>query len=158
MQPRIVTAGKKNLIGKKIKMSLVNNQTFKLWQSFMPERKLISNTLNGDLISMQVYNETVVPENPNQEFFKWAAIEVTAFDNVPEEMETFDFKGGLYAIFDYRGMSTDTKIFEYIFRTWLTASNYALDHRPHLSIMGAKYRNNDPSSEEEIWIPVKIIS
>jgi len=26
---------------------------------------------------------------------------------------------------------------------------------PRIEILGEKYRNNDPDSEEEIWIPVK---
>lgn len=46
-------------------------------------------------------------------------------------------------------------IFQYIFGTWLPASGYYLDNRPHFEILGHKYKNNDPDSEEEIWIPVK---
>ena len=58
-------------------------------------------------------------------------------------------------IFDYKGSSTDTSIFQYIFRTWLPSSSYQLDDRPHFEVLGAKYKNNDPESEEEIWIPIK---
>jgi len=35
------------------------------------------------------------------------------------------------------------------------SSDYELDNRPQFEILGQKYKNNDPSSEEEIWIPVK---
>jgi AraC family transcriptional regulator len=55
----------------------------------------------------------------------------------------------------HRGASTDTSTFEYIFRVWLPASEYLLDDRPHFEILGAKYKDNDPESEEEIWIPVQ---
>ncbi|MDP5096829.1 MAG: GyrI-like domain-containing protein [Flavobacterium sp.] len=34
-------------------------------------------------------------------------------------------------------------------------SEYQLDNRPHFEILGAKYKNNAPDSEEEIWIPIK---
>ena len=71
-------------------------------------------------------------------------------------METYTLTGGLYAVFDYKGLSTDTKIFEYIFGTWLPRStNYLLGDRPHFEILGDKYKNNDLNSEEQIWIPIK---
>jgi hypothetical protein len=31
-----------------------------------------------------------------------------------------------------------------------------LDDRPHFEVLGSKYRNNDPESEEETWIPTKL--
>jgi predicted transcriptional regulator YdeE len=44
--------------------------------------------------------------------------------NVPNDMETFTLTGGLYAVFDYKGLSTDNSIFQYIFETWLPSSEY----------------------------------
>ncbi|MGK2861531.1 MAG: GyrI-like domain-containing protein [Chitinophagaceae bacterium] len=46
-------------------------------------------------------------------------------------------------------------MFSYIFNTWLPPSGYDLDNRPHFEILGEKYKNDDPLSEEEIWIPIK---
>jgi len=34
-------------------------------------------------------------------------------------------------------------------------SEFMLDDRPHFALMGDRYKNDDPESEEEIWIPVK---
>jgi AraC family transcriptional regulator len=62
---------------------------------------------------------------------------------------------GLYAVFDYKGSSNDQSIFLYIFGSWLPNSGYNLDDRPHFEVLGNKYKNNDPTSEEEIWIPIK---
>jgi AraC family transcriptional regulator len=31
---------------------------------------------------------------------------------------------------------------------------FEVDDRPHFEILGIRYRNNDPNSEEEIWIPI----
>lgn len=105
---------------------------------------------------MQVYNEPLKIGDLKQEFEKWAAIEVSSFDNVPEGMDTYTLKGGLYAVFDYKGLSTDNSIFVFIFGTWLPNSDYLLDNRPHFEILGDKYKNGDPNSEKEIWIPIKL--
>ena len=48
------------------------------------------------------------------------------------------------------------RIFQYIFGTWLPTSIYTIDNLPHFEILGKKYKNNDPTSEEEIWIPIKL--
>jgi hypothetical protein len=90
------------------------------------------------------------------EFEKWACVEVTDFDHVPSDMETFNLAEGLYAVFDYKGLSSDPSIFQYIFGTWLPSSEYILDNRPHFEILGDKYKNNDLNSEEEIWVPIKL--
>ena len=155
MQPRIEVLKEKMLVGKKIKMSLADNKTFELWRSFMPERMKIQNKLSSDLISMRVYNEPVNLRNINQQFEKWAAVEVADFNDVPAAMKIFTLPAGLYAAFDYKGLNTDNSIFIYIFKEWLPASSYLLDERPHFEVLGEKYKNNDPSSEEEIWIPIK---
>lgn len=155
MQPRIELLKEKKLIGKKLVMSLAENKTFDLWRSFMPERMKIQNKVSNDLISMQVYQEPMQLGDMSQQFEKWAAVEVGDFDTVPEGMEKFNLPGGLYAVFDYQGLNTDSSIFIYIFKEWLPQSAFMLDGRPHFEVLGEKYKNNDPQSEEEIWIPVK---
>ena len=157
MTPRIETISEKKLVGRRLKMSFANNRTGELWRGFMPRRREIKNNLTADLVSMQVYNQPLDFSNfnPHQEFEKWAAVEVSDFDGVPDNMETYVLAGGLYAVFMYKGLSTDNSIFQYIFTTWLPDSGYLLDDRPHFEILGAKYKNNDPDSEEEIWIPVR---
>ena len=155
MEPRIETLPEKKLIGKRMTMSLANNKTGELWRSFMPRRREIQNGLTSELFSMQVYNRPLDLGNMNQEFEKWAAVEVADFDAIPDGMETFVLTSGLYAVFHYKGSSTDTEIFRYIFGTWLPGSNYVLDNRPHFEILGDKYKNADPNSEEDIWIPIK---
>ncbi|TQE66329.1 GyrI-like domain-containing protein [Leptospira noguchii] len=42
----------------------------------------------------------------------------------------------------------------HIFQEWLPNSGYKLEHRPHFELLGSKYKNNDPTSEEEVWIPI----
>lgn len=158
MQPQIKILAERKLVGKRLTMTFANNHTFKLWKSFMPGKNEIRNILTTDLFSLQVYPDSFdfTFSNLNAAFEKWAAVEVANFDTVPDEMETFILPGGLYAVFDYKGLSTDTKIFQDIFGTWLPGSaTYCLDTRPHFEILGDNYKNNDPNSEEEIWIPIK---
>ncbi len=156
MTPKIETTNEKKLIGKRLIMSLVNNRTGELWKSFMPRRKEITNNLTNDLISMAIYKPTPFAEfKPANEFEKWATVEVAHFENIPTDMETFTLAGGLYAVFYYKGSSADHSIFQYIFGTWLPNSNYDLDERPHFEVLSDKYKNNDPTWEEEIWIPIK---
>lgn len=153
--PKINNLTQKKLVGKKQKMSLANNKTMELWKSFMPRRKEITNNSNGNMISMQVYNEPLKIGDSKQEFEKWAVVEVSDFEKVPDKMETFVLESGLYAVFYYKGLSTDNRIFIHIFGNWLPNSDYLIDNRPHFEILGEKYKNGDPNSEEEIWIPIK---
>ena len=156
MQPRIEILKEKKLIGNKLKMSLSNNKTGELWGGFLPKIKEIKNNLTTDKISMQVYDSSYHENfNPNSEFEKWATIEVNDFNDIPRDMEIFTLSGGLYAVFNYKGSSNDNSIFQYIFMTWLPNSEYKLDDRPHFEVLGEKYKNNDPNSEEEIWIPIR---
>jgi AraC family transcriptional regulator len=155
--PRIKTISKKKFIGKSVIMSLADNKTFELFSSFMPRRKEIDNVLKSDVFDLIVYPINYFSVfNPSTSFTKWALIEVSSFENIPNEMETFVLSSGQYAVFDYKGLSTDKSIFEYIFRTWLPNSNYLIDNRPHFEVLGEKYKNNDPNSEEEIWVPIRL--
>jgi AraC family transcriptional regulator len=156
MTPRIEIVNEKKLIGKRLRMSFAEYKVGELWKSFMSRRKEITNNLTNDLVSMAIYNPTHYTDfNLTNEFEKWATVEVADFDNVPTEMETFVLPSGLYAVFDYKGLNTDNSIFQYIFGIWLPNSDYILDNRPHFEVLGDKYKNNDPTSEEEIWIPIK---
>ncbi|HYI77976.1 MAG TPA: GyrI-like domain-containing protein [Chryseolinea sp.] len=157
MTPRIEKLNEKKLIGKRLTMSLADNKTGDLWKSFIPRSRDISNKLSTDMISLQVYKRTHFADfKSTNQFEKWATVEVANFDDVPDDMEKFTLTDGLYAVFDYKGLSTDNSIFQYIFGTWLPASDYDLDDRPHFEVLGEKYKNNDPTSEEEIWIPIKL--
>jgi len=158
LESRIETLTEKKLIGKKMIMSFSQNTTAELWGSFMPRRKEIQNNIGTDLYSIQIYEPLFFEKfDLNKKFEKWATIEVTSFEVVPDGMQTFTLPGGLYAVFLYRGDAGDASpTFQYIFGTWLAEHGYFLDTRPHFEILGEKYLKNDPDSEEEIWIPIKM--
>jgi AraC family transcriptional regulator len=158
MTPRIETLVEKKLIGQRITLSLSNNKTAELWKSLMSRRKEIKNNIDMDLYSIQKYDASYFNIfNPNTEFEKWAAVSVTDFIEIPVAMEPIILDGGLYAVFVHKGdMTTASKTFEYIFETWLPNSDYLVDNRLHFELLGEKYKNNDPDSEEEIWIPIQL--
>lgn len=158
MAPRIETLPEKKLLGKRLRMSLANNRTGELWRSLMPRRNEILHPVTSDLYSLQVYEKPFAYTDftPATEFEKWALVEVTDFEFIPEEMEPFTLPGGLYAVFHYKGTPSEfAGTFHFIFGTWLPQSDYVLDHRPHFELLGEKYKNNNPDSEEEIWIPIR---
>ena len=154
----IKTLPEKKLIGKRISMSMTDNKTVELWKSFMPFRFRIKNKAGNDLFSIQVFDPSFSFSNfdVHAKFEKWASLEVSHYEEVPEGMEKFILAGGLYAVFLHTGtIAGAEKTFRYVFETWLPGSGYELDNRPHFELLGEKYKNNDPSSEEEVWIPVK---
>src|SRR5688500_7219986 len=156
MTPRIEVLGELKLVGLRMTMSISASKTRELWQNFIRRRKDIPNTVGSTLYSIQLYDERYFKTfNPHSSFEKLAAIEVTNFDAVPAEMEAFTLPSGLYAVFFHKGAgATAPTTFNYIFSTWLPDSEYILDNRPHFEVLGVKYKNDDPESEEEIWIPI----
>lgn len=158
MNPIIKTIPEKEFIGMRTTISLSDNHSQDLWKSFMPRRKEIRNNLTAELYSIQVYDKTLELKkfNPETLFETWAAIEVADLNVIPDGMESYLLEGGLYAVFVYKGTpDAFSEMLRYIFGNWLPGSNYALDDRAHFEIMGEKYKNNDPDSEEEVWIPIK---
>lgn len=147
----------KKFIGKNLTMNFIQNQTPQLWQSFMPIKNSIKNAVGIELYSIEEYPSNFFKNfNPNTDFKKWAAIEVSNFDSISENLETLIVPEGKYAVFLYKGKPENAQpFFQNIFTKWLPEQNLKVDNRPHLAIMGEKYKNNSEESEEEIWIPIK---
>lgn len=157
MEAHIKILTEKKLIGKHISMSFMENKTFQLWSNFMPRRKEIKNTLDNTLYSLEVFSKNHFDNfDPNENFEKWAAVEVKNFTSVPEEMETLVIPTGIYAVFLHKGSQTEAHItYHGIFTEWLPKSDYTVDDRPHFAVMDERYKKDDPESEEEIWIPIR---
>ncbi len=159
MQPEIRKIEETKLIGKYLRMSFANDRTFELWRSFMPHKKEIRNVVSTDMYSVQVFDSIPDYSNfiPAIEFNKWAALAVDNHERIPDGMHSHNLSGGLYAVFLYKGLPADaTPTFIYIYTQWLPSSDYELDNREHFQVMGPKYSNTDPSSEEELWIPIRL--
>ncbi|WP_338039340.1 GyrI-like domain-containing protein [Maribacter litopenaei] len=155
--PRIEEIKEKKLIGVSCHMSISNNKTGKLWKGFRQRVSEISHMVSSDSISLQYYPEDYFTYfDPRRNFVKWAAVEVSKETDIPKGMQCLKVPAGRYAVFEYKGPSNDSGIFQYIYNEWLPQSLYRLGHRPHFEVLGEKYKNNDPNSEEEIWIPIDL--
>ena len=156
MEPRFEFLSEKKLVGVHLRMSLVDNKTRELWASFMPRREEVMSRRGSDFFNLQVYeSDHYLKFNPARAYDAWALVEVNAHDLIPEGMEKFIIPEGEYAVFIHKGANTAANTFQYIFSQWLPISDYLLDNRPHFEVLGVKYKNNDPNSEEEVWIPIK---
>ncbi len=158
-KPTILEINEKKLVGSKIMNSLANDKTGALWQSFMPKRKQIKNRQSNEYFSIQIFDGGLVPENFSEDtiFEKWAAVEVSEYEDIPEGMKTLDLPSGKYAVFIHHGLSSEfDRTLKHIYEDWLPESGYQIDARPHFEIMGDKYYGpTDANSEEEVWIPIK---
>ena len=157
-QIRIESIDDKMLVGFRETMSLIQNSTADLWRRFMTRRNELKKTINADLLSLQIYTKDYFDNfDPTRNFEKWATAEVESFDSIPEGMDTLALNGGLYAVFPHKGPASDAKkTMQFTLGTWLPDSKYYLDDRPHFEVLGLKYCNNHPDSEEEFWIPIKL--
>jgi Uncharacterized protein conserved in bacteria len=158
MFSRTEILSEKKLAGYSMHMSFAENKTTELWKRFMPKVKQLNRLTNTNLYSLEVYTDTAFFSNfdPNRIFKKWAAIEANNIEDIPNDFQTLILPTGMYAIFIHKGPAAEGyKTYDYIFKTWLPQSNYLLDDRPHFALMGEKYKNNAPDSEEEIWIPIQ---
>lgn len=154
--PQIISSPAKQLVGISKSLSLANYNVQELWQRFIPISRTIPNKLSDDFISVAVYPQDYFDRfSPQREFVRYAAVEVTAAANILPDLEILIIPVGLYAVFNYKGKSTDNSIYRYIYETWLPTSGYVLDNRPHFEVLGKGYRNNSDDSEEQIWIPVR---
>jgi len=156
MEPKIQIFPETKFIGMNCRFSYSDYRIGELWGKFMPRRNEIQNTVGTDMYNIQI-NPDDFDFNPQTEFIKWAVLPVTDFNSIPDGMQSLIIEEGLYAVFNHVGDAIKAReTFSYIFGVWLPNSEYKFDNRAHFEILGEKYKNNSPDSEEEIWIPVKL--
>jgi AraC family transcriptional regulator len=153
---KIETLEEKKLVGMHQKMSSLDDKTIDLFRGFMPRRKEIIYVINKDVLDLKVYPENYFLKfNPSTYFIKWALVEVSNLEHIPQAMEFFVLPAGKYAVFIQKRLHTDHSIFKYIYTEWIPNSDYMLDGRPHFDVLGEKTQPQDPNSEQHIWIPIK---
>jgi AraC family transcriptional regulator len=154
---KIVNIQSKLFIGKRLNMSLVKDNTFELWHSFMPNLKKIEGRIGIELYSIITYPAKYFGSfSPEFEFEKWAAVEVDRNQPRIEGFEYLEFPAGKYARFIHVGSMDKFKnsMFE-IYSKTIPNSGYDFDKRPHIAIMGERYNPQSEFSEEEILVPIR---
>ena len=156
--PEIRQIEPRKLVGMRETMSLTVDKTFELFRSFGPRTKEIQDRVSSNTYCARIYRGGIDMESftPNTVFEKWAAVEVSNFENVPAGLEPLIIPAGAYAVFVHKGpASTFFQTSEPLFRKWLETSDFELDERPHFEILGVGYRPDNQDAEEEIWFPVR---
>ena len=139
-------------------VSMQRHETHKirtLWQQFSPRRHEITNSANNTLIAMQTFT---LKENgePEDNFNMWACVEVSELLDIPKGMKGFTIPEGEYLKVLHKGMDA-SETYQKVMSKWLPKSGYIMDDRPHFQVMGEKYKNGSPDSEEDFYIPIKSI-
>jgi len=166
MENRIEILEPTTLVGKSLEMSLADDRTLELWQSFGPFVKRIENRKDQNLISMQNFHRPFDPNkfDPEAVFTKWAAAAIHPMDPPQNSrmqlgngaLKLYQMPGGLYAVFKHVGRASEFgRSMAFIYGKWFANQPYVLDNREHFEVLPPGYRPDDPEAEEEIWIPVK---
>ncbi len=139
-------------------MSQDDNKTALLWRSFKTQIRDLS-PKDSLLYSLQKYPADYFQMYKSESrFTKWAAIEQSDLQVIPQSLEELILSSGLYAVFIFIGNGENAGVFfRNIFTGWLPGSGYQLDDRLHFELLGEKYSQGDPQSQEEVWIPIKQI-
>ena len=151
--PTIIQFDGTLLCGASAHMTLRTFTPWTLWPKVMPQLSRVSNRKNKDLISLRSFEGIPVfgpIADPN--FTYWGGAEVTGPN---EGLEHLEIPPGTYAVFHFKGLSSDSTIWRYIYGEWLPNSSWELDDKPHFERLGPAYKNNHPDSEEEIYIPLR---
>ena len=153
IEPVILNFDGAVLCGASEAMSLQTFTPWTLWPRVMPRLAQIRNRTSQDLISLRNFNGIpVFGPQANPDFTYWGGVEVLEANKGFEHLE---IPAGTYAVFHYKGLSSDSTIWRYIYSQWLPNSKWELDERPHFERLGSKYKNDDPTSEEDIYIPIR---
>ena len=156
IHPSIEILAPKTLVGMALEMSLVNNQTQKLFRTFMPRRNEIAFPVTSQIYDLREYPSGYFSVfNPATSFTKWALKEVSSADSLPVGMQVFQLVGGKHAVFTRQGSPANPQFFQYVFSQWLPQSGFQLDDRPHFDILEENARLNPAQAKEEYWIPIK---
>ena len=156
MNPKLITIPEKKVVGMRSTMHHSEYENIvALWRRFMPQKQKLKTTISEELIAMQIFS-LQKDGQPKEEFQIWACTEVSNFNEIPDRMESFTLPKGEYAVFLQKGLDA-SGLYEQIMTEWLPTSGYEIDDRPHFQVMGEKYNNGSPDSEEDFYVPIRSI-
>lgn len=159
MQYRIEQKDKFFVIGVCAEASFATNGevTPRLAKQFMPRLNELQSRTDSFRLSLQKYNNFNFEKfSPTTPFEKWIGVEVANIESVPAGMNAIEINTGNYLVIDFKGNIPEfITQWQYIHSTWLPASEFELDDRPHFERLSTSYNPMEEVNEEEIWIPVK---
>jgi AraC family transcriptional regulator len=155
MEPSIVRKAAFTVVGMEEHGRNENNELPALWQSFIPRMCEIRGRVNphesfGLCIGDMDYKQTGV-------FRYVAGQQVTDAAAVPDGMLAVTVPEATYAVFTHRGtLETLGQTYDYIYGTWLPTSGREVADTPDFELYDDRFDATSPSSEMDIYIPLKV--
>lgn len=155
MEPSIVTKAAFTVVGTEYHGRNENNEVAALWQSFMPHMHEIHDQVNmhesfGLCVGDVDYKQTGV--------FRYVAGQQVKEDAaIPDGMLAVTVPEATYAVFTHHGtLETLGQTYDYIYGTWLPTSGRELADTPDFELYDDRFDVASPSSEMDIYIPLKV--
>jgi AraC family transcriptional regulator len=150
MEPRIVSVPAFTVVGMKYRGKNEQNEIPQLWSQFGPRMGEIKHKVDRDIAYGVMGN---YDENTG-EFDYVAAIEVERADGIPTGMASWVVPEQTYAVFVCT-LPTIRETFQHVYETWLPQSGYQRGSDVEFEFYDADFDPQDPSSEMQIYIPIK---
>lgn len=123
-----------------------------LWDKFIPRIGEINNFVS----STRTLGLCEIIENSDDNFTYVCCKEVKNFDFIPEGMIAKVVPSSRYAVFTHQGNVENLgETYDYIYGSWLPKSGYEINGVKHDFELYDERFDNSPSSEMEIYIPIK---
>ncbi|MDD3287855.1 MAG: AraC family transcriptional regulator [Alphaproteobacteria bacterium] len=154
MKPRFERKEAFTVIGLGKDYNLANPNTIgALWNAFLAQKNRIEQTRGEDCYGI-CYAPKEKEAMPDK-FHYTAALRVNENAPVPEGMEKIHIAAQEYAVFTHKGPTSNITITnDFIWKTWLPQSGVDLADAPDFELYGAKWKDNAPDSEFEIFVPI----
>jgi AraC family transcriptional regulator len=150
MKPKIVSRPTFVVVGLKYRGKNERGEIPQLWQAVGPRVREIKNIADD----RAAYGISANMDESTGEFDYVAGFEVSTSEEIPEGMVRFEVPGGKYAVCS----TTLPKIgetFHNTYHTWLPESGYQPTGGPEFELYDERFDPQDPSSEFDLYIPVK---
>ncbi|MEJ2542073.1 MAG: GyrI-like domain-containing protein [Gemmatimonadota bacterium] len=101
VDPRIEILSPRILVGMRMDMTRDRDRTSDLWRSFGPRIRTITGRVTDGTVALRHYRAAKDVFDPEAVFERWAGVEVSGHQEVPQGLETCRIAGGLYAVFQH---------------------------------------------------------
>jgi AraC family transcriptional regulator len=151
--PAIKIAGARQSVSNKQEV----RATVDLRAKFAPYKNALKDRVNGNFLFIRKFGENYSFEDENAVYEKWAAAEVSGFDNLPENLEGLSLAGGKYILFYHIGPAvTFPHTITMFFKECLPQSGMKTDFsREMIEEFAYNYRSEYIFAQEKIYMPVK---
>ena len=150
MEPKIIKGAAFTVVGMKYHGKNENNEIPQLWGEFGPRMGEIKQVANPHV----AYGVCDNFDKGSSEFDYIAGFEVGSTDEIPEGMVSWDIPAGQYAVFTCT-LPTLGEAYQYAYHTWLLQSGYQRAPGPEFELYDESFDPRDPSSEMDVYIPIK---